>query len=117
MNHDDKFEAFMAEVYDAMCSGEDDPAEHAKRRWEFAFHMTDWASDLEQMAALREGIDRADPEKMASFVYGFLAHVVPHLNSAARLMLGEVPDPFAELEGRMPSVSSSSKPDIVAAIR
>jgi hypothetical protein len=99
MLYDKKIEGFMAKVFDAVFEEEregGDPAEYERRRQDFAFHMTDWASEIEQMMALQKNLDEADPEEAATFIIGFLYHVVPHLNAAGRLLLDEIPDPFAK---------------------
>jgi hypothetical protein len=99
MLYDKKIEGFMAKVFDAVFEEERegaDPAEYERRRQDFAFHMTDWAGELEQMAALQRNLEQSDPEEAATFIIGFLYHVVPHLNAAGRLLLDEIPDPFAK---------------------
>jgi hypothetical protein len=63
--------------------------------------MTDPKNDLQQFAALCSKLDLQDEEATSTFLIGFLYHVVPHLIAAARLLLGEIGDPFnsSRLEG------------------
>src|SRR4051812_49118208 len=58
--------------------------------------MTDWRSDLEQLADLFKHLDRQDEDSASVLVIGFLYHVVLHLNAAGRLLSDEFADPFAQ---------------------
>ncbi|HET6880245.1 MAG TPA: hypothetical protein VFI31_08825 [Pirellulales bacterium] len=82
---DDASEGFRAELT---------LEEYEKRKHDFVFHMTDWIGDLEQLAVLFRDPDQHDEEAASKVVVGFLYHVIPHLNAAGRLLLGEVGDPF-----------------------
>ena len=73
----------------------DDPEEHARCKQEFVFHMLDWTSDLEELAALYRHPHKRGSEA-GKIVAGFLYHALPHLNAAGRLLLDRLPDPFAE---------------------
>jgi hypothetical protein len=72
------------------------PDEYARRRYDFVFHMLDWKTDLEQFATLVDDPHSMKAKDATTFLIGFLYHVVPHLNAAGRLLLDEVPDPFAQ---------------------
>jgi hypothetical protein len=68
--------------------------EFEQRRHDFVFHMTDWTSDLERLAALFNKPDEQDETATFAFMIGFLYHVVPHLDAAANLRLGQIDNPF-----------------------
>jgi hypothetical protein len=73
------------------------PALHEERKWEFVFHMTDWAQDLQKLAELYRHPEAFDKAAAQHAVAGFLYHAIPHLKAAGRLLLDEIPDAF---EGR-----------------
>lgn len=87
-------EQLLSDTFDAFRDVED-PGDHAKRKADFIFHMTDWMADLERLAALYKDPNMMDRKSARQAIFGFLVHVIPHLNSAGRLMLEEVSDPFA----------------------
>jgi hypothetical protein len=60
---------------------------------DFVFHMTDWLHDMEGLQRLYRELNDSSTDA-AEFVIGFLCHVIPHLNAAGRLLLGEISDPF-----------------------
>lgn len=62
---------------------------------DFCFHMTDWMSDLENLAALYRDPAAFDRKDSRDVIFRFLIHAVGHLNAASRILLGEVFDPFA----------------------
>jgi hypothetical protein len=70
-------------------------ADYEIRKRDFVFHMTDWLDDLKELTALYDHPDRADVPKACISLIGILYHVIPHLNAAGRLFLGNIPDPFA----------------------
>jgi hypothetical protein len=70
-------------------------AEFEQRRHDFVFHMTDWKDDLLRLADWIRSPQTLDEENASAQWVGFLYHVIPHLNSAGRLLLGDVADPFA----------------------
>lgn len=72
------------------------PAEYERRRHDFVFHLTDWQSDLEGLAALFKDPDGQDDDASHSFIIGFLYHIVPHVDAAARLLLGDIGNPFPD---------------------
>ncbi len=74
------------------------PTEYEKRRHEFAFHMLDWPKDLEFLSRLFANPEGHDIRATSISLIAFLYHVIPHLNAAGRLLLDEVPDPFAEAQ-------------------
>lgn len=79
----------------------DDPVANAAARQDFVFHMTDWISDLERLAALYECPERFDRTTAGRAVYGFLIHALPHLMEAGRLLEGhEVVNPFVDEAGK-----------------
>src|SRR6266545_1439703 len=52
-----KLRKLLEKVFDSCREGlrrELDKAEYERRRFDFAFHMTDWLSDLERLKALYE---------------------------------------------------------------
>jgi hypothetical protein len=88
----------LADIFDDM--RKDDRKElgravYEQQRHDFAFHMTDWLADLEGLHKLFDQQDIVDRETARTFLIGFLYHVVPHLNAAGRLLVGEITDPFA----------------------
>lgn len=85
----------LAHTFDTFAE-EKDPSEYARKKADFVFHMRDWNSDLEMLAQIYEHPDRFDKKTGRQFIFGFLVHVIPHLNAAGRLMLGEIVDPFAK---------------------
>jgi hypothetical protein len=103
MAEDKRIEKLLAKVFDRAQAGlreEIGPAEYDQRRRDFVFHMLDWRTDLEKMAALADDPRSMSSEEATTFVIGFLYHVVPHLNAAGRLLLDEIRDPFAsEVQG------------------
>ncbi len=68
---------------------------HSKKKAEFIFHMTDWRSDLEDLASLYCKPNAVDREAAQEVVIGFIAHAVSHANAARRLFWPELRDPFA----------------------
>lgn len=72
----------------------DESFERNKR--DFLFHMTDWQEDLEKLAELFRNPTSWEADSACDFVVGFLYHVVPHVNAAARLLVGCVGDPFSQ---------------------
>jgi hypothetical protein len=70
--------------------------EYERRRFDFVFHMTDCMTDLE---TLRELFRHPKKDKMRDTLISLMSiliHVIPHLNAAGRLLVGEIGDPFAE---------------------
>ncbi len=85
-----KLEGLLAAVYPKYQKRTDSAADRQCRK-DFVFHMTDWAGDLQRLAALyREPQDFAKTEAEA-IVAGFLYHVIPHLVEAGRLLLDYEP--------------------------
>jgi hypothetical protein len=68
-------------------------AEHSKRKAEFVFHMTDWISDLETLAALHKDPKMLYEKAACQLIFEFIVHVTPHLNAAGLLLLDEITDP------------------------
>lgn len=67
-----------------------------RQKWNFVFHMTDWYDDLETLHQLFSSPTQWNADDACEFLVGFLAHAVPHLDAAAKLMLGDVANPFSE---------------------
>jgi hypothetical protein len=78
----------------------DDPAANGEARRDFVFHMTDWISDLERLAALYNRPTAYNKDDASDAVFGFLIHALPHLMAARRLLLDEVSDPFGALQNK-----------------
>jgi hypothetical protein len=72
----------------------DDPAVNKQCRQDFVFHMTDWATNLQELAELYQDPERFDRSDAGTIVARFLYHVTAHLMEAARLMLDYEPDYF-----------------------
>jgi hypothetical protein len=98
-SHEQKLtlQQLLSQTFDAFRDAED-AAEHSQRKADFIFHMTDWTSDLETLAALYKNPNMVDRKAARQAIFGFIIHVIPHLNAAGRLLLDEVPDPFAPSE-------------------
>jgi hypothetical protein len=90
-------EQLLSLTFDAFRDAED-VAEHSKRKADFIFHMTDWTSDLETLAALYKDPNMLDRKAARQLIFGFIVHVIPHLNAAGRLLLDEISDPFSPAE-------------------
>jgi hypothetical protein len=87
----------LESVFDEMREGEKKEltaAEYEQRRYDFAFHMTDWLNDLDTLVKVYRAPEHVDRKIAREFLVGFLYHVIPHLNAAGRLLLDEVSDPF-----------------------
>ncbi len=98
MDTNAKIKQLMGEVFDAVREGikESENSETCEKlRSEFVFHMTDWASDLEKLTNLYKHPEKSEIDPACNLVIGFLYHVIPHLNAAGHLLLGEIPDAFA----------------------
>jgi len=67
----------------------------SQRRFDFIFHMLDWARDARQFVDLLDHPEKYDKKTAEQFLIGFLFHVIPHLNAAGRLLLDEISDPFS----------------------
>lgn len=71
------------------------PKGYEEWKRDFAFHMTDWLDDFEDITALYNNPDLYEPKTVSPILIGFLTHALPHLLAAGRLLLDEIPDPFA----------------------
>lgn len=99
MNPDPKLTRLLENVYDSFQEEQRDELtsdEYERRRFDFAFHMTDWLADLKGYSKIVESPASQDTDDATQFLIGFLSHVVPHLNAAGRLLLDRIPDPFTE---------------------
>jgi len=84
----------LGQVFDEL-QETDDQNEHARRKQEFVFHMTDWIDDLQGLASLYENPEKYESEA-SKIIAGFLYHVIPHLRAAGRLLLDRIPDAFEQ---------------------
>jgi len=67
--------------------------EYGNEQEAFSFHMSECLDDMEGVVSLLK--TSSEPAGVvARRIVGFLYHVVPHLNAAARLLLNGVPDSF-----------------------
>src|SRR5256885_2114404 len=91
-------EELLGKVFDGAREGlraELPSDEYEKQRHDFVFHMLDWQDDLKRLSHLFDNPEDLNEEAAAVFLIGFLYHVLPHLSTAGRLLLDEIPDPFA----------------------
>lgn len=56
---------------------------------DFAFHMTDWIQDLQDLVVKYRQINETDNEKLFDTLLSFLLHVPGHVVEAAKLITGE----------------------------
>jgi tRNA(Ile)-lysidine synthase TilS/MesJ len=95
----DQLEELLGRIFDGAREGlreSIEPDDYAQRRRDFIFHMTDWKSEVRQLADLYKNPKGHDELPTSDFLIGFLYHVIPHLNAAGRLLLDEVLDTFAD---------------------
>lgn len=90
-----EIERVLARVFDELQEIKD-PAEHARAREDFVFHMVDWIDNLEELFQLYANPKEYDIERSNNIIIGFLYHVIPHLNVAGRLLLDTISNPFGE---------------------
>lgn len=93
----DALKSLLASVFDGMngdARKQQSPEDYDRRRGEFVFHMTDWLNDLQRLNEIYARPDKVKLPVAERELAGFLYHVIPHLNSAGRLLLGEISDPF-----------------------
>jgi hypothetical protein len=94
-----KLRQLMERIFDSCRTGlrkELTPAQYDQRRFDFAFHMTDWLSDLDELNELYEHPENADVDDACVSVISILVHIIPHLDAAGRLLLDEISDPFVD---------------------
>lgn len=99
MRVSDELKALLGRVFDEAQDGLKDevgPEEYDRRRLDFVFHMTDWADDLERLRRLYDDPGSMTLDEAKSIVIGGLYHVVPHLDTAGRLLLDEIKNPFRD---------------------
>ena len=105
MTTENKLQRLLGKIFDdsrGSLREELSPAEYAERKFDFVFHMTDWLSDLKELAHLFEHPEKAKLDEASIFLIGFLAHVIPHLKAAGRLLLDHVNDPFEDIPATQP---------------
>jgi hypothetical protein len=98
MPADTKLEQLLGQVFDGARESLREtlnPQDYETMRHDFIFHFTDWKDELEQLFDLFKNPGQQNEAAASVLVIGFLYHVVPHLNAAARLLLDEIGDPFA----------------------
>lgn len=101
MEREKRLRALFGRVFDSCredLKAELPAQEYERRRQDFVFHMTDWESDLSRFADVVSHPETQKKSDTEEFLIGFLYHVVPHLSAAGRLLLDNIPDPFAETE-------------------
>jgi hypothetical protein len=91
------FDDARSDLHDELTK-KDRIGDYEKLKRDFVFHMTDWMDDLRRLYALEQVPDVWETERATEFLIGFLYHAIPHLNAAGRLLLDEIPDPFARDE-------------------
>ncbi len=93
MSTHEQYRQLMRQVFDELREGireTTSPHEYDELRESFAFHMTDWADDIQKLSKLRASSDSIRPEDAAKEVVGLLYHLIPHLNEAGNLLLDGV---------------------------
>jgi hypothetical protein len=99
MNQTAQLEELLGQFFDELREGlrsELPPEEYDRRRHEFIFHMIDCKEDVERLADWLKHPEGPDDTAAAEMLAGFLYHVVPHMNAAARLLLDRIGDPFCD---------------------
>ncbi|HWE35407.1 MAG TPA: hypothetical protein VG406_02460 [Isosphaeraceae bacterium] len=97
MQVSDRVLTLLGRVFDEAQGGLKDevgPEEYEARRRDFVFHMTDWANDLDGLKRLFDDPDSMPIDDATTFIIGLLYHVVPHIDTAGRLLLDEISNPF-----------------------
>ena len=111
MNSNLALRALLETVFDGARDGlreQLSPEEYESIRQDFVFHMLDWGDDLDRLRDVFLHPEKYDENSASQIVIGALYHVIPHLNSAGRLLLDGVEDPFAAGDScRLPSESNS----------
>ena len=93
-----KIEQMLAQIFDEL-QEIDDPVKYTRAKEDFVFHMVDWIHNLEELFQLYMTPQKYDTATREKIVIGFLYHVIPHLNTAGSLLLGDIPNPFEEKKG------------------
>lgn len=64
--------------------------------WDIAFHLTDWADDLNEIIRLYEQAQPLTDDEIRAIIYPILAHMPNHLAAAKKLSgMGPIDDIFA----------------------
>ncbi len=93
MATNDQYRDLMRRVFDELREGVRDqvsPQQYQELRESFAFHMSDWANDIEKIRELRNNSDTINADEAAKEVVGLLYHLIPHLVEAGNLLLDGV---------------------------
>lgn len=88
-----KLEQLLARAFE-VCKAGRRTKKFRQQQFDFVFHMTDWLFDLEELYDMVHNPENWNPDKAGEFLIGFLYHVIPHLNTAGKLLVGEISDPF-----------------------
>ena len=91
-----------ARLFDAL-NEDDGSTDQRQRRAEFAFHMSDTVTDIEELHRLASDPTRVDVDATASKFYGLMFHLLPHLRAAFRALdEQDCPDVFAGVQCSAP---------------
>ncbi|HEY2839278.1 MAG TPA: hypothetical protein VGJ26_09025 [Pirellulales bacterium] len=91
---EDLLGAVFDDARDQRLPESEEPADYAMWKQDFIFHMTDWMEDMEKLRQLFANPRVHNTEDASRFVVGFLYHVIPHVETAGRLLLNDIPNPF-----------------------
>ena len=87
-----------ARLFDALNEDDGNP-DLRQRRAEFAFHMSDCATDIAELHDLASDPVLVEADAKASQFYGLMFHLLPHLRAAFRALdEQECPDVFAGVQ-------------------
>ncbi len=101
MSTHEQYRQLMRQVFDELREGIRETTssqEYDDLRESFAFHMTDWAEDIQKLLKLRASSDSISSEDAAKEVVGLLYHLIPHLTEAGKLLLDGVGDQIEPTE-------------------
>ena len=93
MGTQEQYRELMRKVFDELREGvreEVSPQKYQELRESFAFHMSDWAGDIEEARKLRNQCATISSAEAAERVVGLLYHLIPHLTEAGKLLLDGV---------------------------
>jgi hypothetical protein len=92
MSTKDKLQELLVKTFDAYRDGlekEVPPEVYERLKFDFVFHMTDWHEDLAKLSDLYAQPEKWSAKDASSVVGGFLIHVIWHIESAQKLLLGD----------------------------
>jgi hypothetical protein len=99
MSTSEDYKARLGEVFDHYRESLRDELsadDYRKLRNLFVFHMTDWLEDFDRLSRLRSEPGAVPTEEAQDSVFAWSIHVLPHLQAAARLLVGDTPDTFED---------------------